>query len=143
MNTPMGSVGTFVGDGTANFAGNGGLVAAGVGQVGFAGQGIGFNQGFGSGQINGVGNVRMGRWGGLPYNPVSEGSNDQGTIQGEGSNDQGEGSNEQEENVRMGRWGTNLAYLEVRVPMTKEIFKERVPMTKAKDQMNKKENDDS
>merc|ERR1719222_1232446 len=30
-----------------------------------------------------------------------------------------------------------------RVPMTKEISKERVPMTKAKDQMNKKENDNS
>jgi hypothetical protein len=60
MSTPFGSVGTFVGDGTANFAGNGGMVAAGVGQVGFAGQGMGFNQGFGTGQINGVGNVNVG-----------------------------------------------------------------------------------
>jgi hypothetical protein len=60
MNTPMGSVGTFVSDGTANFAGNVGMVAAGVGQVGFAGQGMGFNQGFGTGQINGVGNVNFG-----------------------------------------------------------------------------------
>merc|ERR1719222_715651 len=60
MSTPMGSVGTFVGDGTANFAGNGGMVTAGVGQVGFAGQGIGFNQGFGTGQINGVGIVNVG-----------------------------------------------------------------------------------
>merc|ERR1719222_821906 len=60
LNTPMGSVGTFVGDGTANFAGNGGMVAAGVGQVGFAGQGMGFNQGFGTGQIIGLGNVNIG-----------------------------------------------------------------------------------
>merc|ERR1719432_341174 len=116
MNTPMGSVGTFVGDGTANFAGNSGMVAAGVGQVGFAGHGIGFNQGFGSGQTNGVGNVNMGRigrgviWPGPHSNYPDQGD---GSIdQGEGSIDQGEGSNEQEGNVRMGRWGTNLAYME-------------------------------